>query len=80
MAKGKAHGLIVISTPQGSLTLRLTGPSQKGFAPLPDRFSFKITNSSGAYLHERGHGTAVLVFDPATPGADHGTFTLVLVS
>jgi hypothetical protein len=80
VATGKAHGLLVISTPQGSLTLKLTGPSQKGLARLPDRFSFKITNSSGAYLHDRRHGTAVLVLDPAAPGGDHGTFTLVLVS
>jgi hypothetical protein len=77
---GKAHGSIVLSTPRGSLTLSLTGPTQKGFAKLPERFSFKITNSSGAYLHDRGHGTAVLVLDPASAGADHGSFTLVLVS
>jgi hypothetical protein len=80
VATGKVHGLLVISTPQGSLTLTLTGPTQKGFAALPERFSFKITNSSGAYLHERGHGTAILVLDPASAGADHGSFTLALVS
>jgi hypothetical protein len=80
VATGKAHGLIVISTPEGSLTLKLTGPTQKGLSHLPDRFSFKITNSSGAYFHDRGHGRAVLVLDPAARGADHGTFTLVLLA
>jgi hypothetical protein len=80
VASGQAHGLLVISTPQGSLTLKLEGPTQKGLSSLPDRFTFKITNASGRYLHDRGHGTAVLVLDPAQPGADHGTFTLVLVS
>jgi hypothetical protein len=80
VAKGKAEGLLVISTPTGSLTLKIEGPRQKGFAPLPDRFSFEITNSSGSYLRDRGHGIAVLVLDPAKAGADHGTFTLVLVS
>lgn len=80
VASGRAEGLAVISTPQGSLTLKLEGPKQKGFAKLPDRFSFKITNSSGSYLHDRGHGTLVLVVDPSTAAADHGTFTMVLIS
>jgi hypothetical protein len=80
VASGHASGLVVVSTPEGSVTLKLTGPKQKGFAPLPDRFSFKITNGSGAFLKDRGHGTLVLVLDPAKPGADHGTFTMVLVS
>jgi hypothetical protein len=80
VATGKARGLLVISTPQGSLTLRLEGPNQKGLAPLPDRFRFKITNASGSYLKDRGHGTVVLVLDPAKAGADHGTFTMVFDS
>jgi hypothetical protein len=80
VATGRAEGLLVISTPQGSLTLKLEGPRQKGFAPLPDRFSFEITNASGNDLHDRGHGKVVVVLDPAAPGADHGTFTMVFVS
>jgi len=62
------------------LTLELEGPKQKSFAALPDRWSFKITNSSGSYLKDRGHGTLVLVLGPVNAGADHGTFTMVLVS
>jgi hypothetical protein len=80
IANGKANGLVVISTTTGSLTLKLEGPQQKGFSSLPDRFSFKITNSSGRYFKDRGHGTGILVLDPAHAGADHGTFTLVLVA
>jgi len=49
VAEGQAKGLIVLSTPKGSLTLHLTGPEQKGFAKLPDHFTFKITNSFGKY-------------------------------
>jgi len=79
VASGHAKGLIVISTPQGSLTLKLQGPKQKGFAPLPDSFSVTITNGSGSYLKDRGHGKLVLVLDPANAGAEHGTFTMVLV-
>ncbi len=79
---GQAKGLIVLSTPEGSLTLHLTGPEQKGLAKLPDHFTFKITNSSGKYLGDQGTGTVVFVRDPAGTSAspEHGTFTMVLVS
>jgi hypothetical protein len=81
VAKGQTKGLIVLSTPEGSLTLHLTGPEQKGLAPLPIRFTFKITNSSGKYLRDQGTGTVIFVRDPggtsATP--EHGTFTMVFV-
>jgi hypothetical protein len=82
IAKGQAKGLIVLSTPRGSLTLHLTGPNQKGFAKLPDHFKFKITNSSGKYLGDTGTGTVVFVRDPAGTSAsqEHGTFTMVFVS
>jgi len=79
---GQAKGLIVLSTPNGSLTLHLTGKEQNAFAPLPDRFTFKITNSSGKYLGDQGTGTIVFVRDPAGTSAspEHGTFTMVFVS
>ena len=82
VAKGQAKGLIVLSTPEGSLTLHLTGPEQKGLAKLPDRFTFKITNSSGKYLGDQGTGTVVFVRDPAGTSAspEHGTFKMVFVS
>ena len=77
VASSHAEGLIVIAMPKGSVTPKLEGPKQPGFAKLPDSFSFKITNSSGSYLNDRGHGTLVLVLDPVKAGADHGTFTMV---
>ena len=83
VATGQAKGLIVLSTPNGSFTLHLTGPEQrKAFAPLPDHFTFKITNSSGTYLGDQGTGTVVFVRDPAGTSAspEHGTFTMVFVS
>jgi hypothetical protein len=82
VAEGQAKGLIVLSTPKGSLTLHLTGPEQKGLAKLPDHFTFKITNSSGKYLGDQGTGTVVFVRDPAGTSAspEHGTFTMVFVS
>ena len=82
VATGQAKGLIVLSTPNGSLTLHLTGPDQQGFAKLPDHFTFRITNSSGTYLGDQGTGTVVFVRDPAGTSAspEHGTFTMVFVS
>jgi len=82
IATGHADGLLVLSTPKGSLTLHLTGPERKGFAKLPDHFKFKITNGSGKYLHDAGTGTVVVVLDPAGTSAtpQHGTFTMVFVS
>lgn len=82
IASGHAKGLIVLSTPKGSLTLHLTGPEQKGLAGLPDHFKFKITNSSGKYLGDKGTGTVVFVRDPAGTSAslEHGTFTMVFLS
>ncbi len=79
---GHAHGLLVLTTPDGSLTLHLTGPEQKGFAHLPDQFKFKITNSSGKYLGDAGTGTVVFVRDPTGTSAslEHGTFAMVFVS
>ncbi len=84
IAEGHATGLIVLSDPSGSLTLHVAGPEQKGFASLPDRFTFKITNGSGKYRHDTGTGTVVFVRDPAGTASittsEHGTFTMVFVS
>ena len=84
---GHATGQLFLSDARGTLTLTLTGPQQEGFANLPDRFDYTITNGSGAFLHVKDSGTVVLVRDPATPkpGATsplvgHGKFTLILVS
>ena len=60
----------------------MTGKEQKTFAPVPDRFTFTIRNSSGKYLGDQGTGTVVFVRDPAGTSASvaHGTFTMVFVS
>jgi hypothetical protein len=88
VASGNAEGQLFLATPRGTLTLSLEGPKQDGFAPIPDHFTFRITNASGAFRHDHGRGTVVLVLDPAKPGpgatpgnpADHGTFTMVFLS
>src|SRR5262249_19178519 len=61
----------------GSVTLRLTGPVQKGFAPLPDHFTFTVDRGTGAYEHFRTSGTIDLNLRAAGVPA-HGTFTLTI--
>jgi len=78
VAEGRAKGLVVLSTSKGSLTLHLTGPEQKGFARLPDHFTFQITNGSGNYLHDRGTGSVDFRRIPAatSPSPEQGEFTM----
>ncbi len=80
VANGRAQGVFVIETPQGTLTLKLEGPKQKGFAPLPDHYSFQITGASGAYHRNHGRGVLILLLQPATAGANHGNVVIGLVS
>ena len=79
VARGRAHGQIALTTSRGSLTLTFKGPLQKGFAPLPYVFLFKITSGSGAYPRDRGHGIAILLTGLPSPNADHHGFTLALI-
>ena len=83
VARGRARGQIALTTSRGSLTLTFRGPLQKGFAPLPYVFLFKITSGSGAYLRDRGHGIAILLIGlpigQPSPRADHHGFTLALL-
>lgn len=49
VATGNATGTIVLSNNRGSVTLRLTGPTQPGFSALPRTFKFTVINATGAY-------------------------------
>lgn len=64
IAHGQSHGLLVIANPSGSLTLRVTGPPQNGSTPVPDVFTYKITNSSGRFRGDTGSGYIVLTLTP----------------
>ena len=82
-----ATGQVFLSDSRGTVTLTLTGPPQEAFANLPDRFTYKVTNGSGAFRNVSDTGTIVLVRDPshgkASPTVvdhDHGHFTLVIIS
>jgi hypothetical protein len=73
-ATGHAVGTLTLMNEHGTVALHLTGPKQKGFAPLPAHFRYAVTGGTGAYAHLTGRGQATLVLVPA--GTDGGTFTL----
>jgi hypothetical protein len=56
VAKGQATGELTLTNAHGTIKLKLEGPQQPGFAPLPGRFSFTVTGGTGAYknLHDDG--------------------------
>jgi predicted outer membrane repeat protein len=61
---GQATGQLIFSNDRGSVTIKLTGPDQPGFAPLPERFSYQVVSGSGAFAHLSDQGTLSLVVEP----------------
>jgi hypothetical protein len=88
IANGHSTGLLVLSTPRGSLTLDPTGPPQNGNTPVPNVFSFKITRATGTFKGDTGTGYIDLVLKPAptpTVGSPsllggQGTFTMIFLT
>jgi hypothetical protein len=78
---GQADGELTFTNNHGSVTVRLVGPEQPGFAALPQQFSYRIVSATGAYKHLQDHGSLCLTLH-AQPTGDvagpHGTFTLTL--
>ncbi len=60
IAKGHATGMFTFANTSGSITIKLTGPSQAGFAGLPRNFTYKIVGSTGTDAGARGSGKATL--------------------
>ena len=58
IARGRATGSITLSNTNGSVTIQLTGPIQKGFSVLPRNFSFKIVSATGEYADATDRGRA----------------------
>jgi hypothetical protein len=83
--QGHAAGTLTLSAARGTMMLELTGPSQGGFAGLPDTFVYSIVSGTGEYRHGHGRGTAILVTKPAGSeqngiALESGSFSLVLTS
>ncbi len=75
IASGHATGELTISGAQGSMTLDLLGPTQRGFAPLPGQFRFTVRSGTGIYAHCRSSGTITLHLD-----SGDSTFTLAVLA
>jgi hypothetical protein len=62
------------------VTIRLTGPTQSGFATLPKSFTFKIVATTGKYSGDTDSGTATFteaVADPVPPKSPSGPGVIV---
>jgi hypothetical protein len=57
VASGMATGTLHVVVAGGTLTLSLTGPTQKGPADLPKEFSFVITKGTGKFHNAAGDPT-----------------------
>jgi hypothetical protein len=76
VATGQATGTLTLSNSQGSVTLKMIGPSQPGFSNLPATLTYQITAATGAYYGDQGTGTiAVSLLSPA---ANLKKFTFVI--
>ena len=56
IAQGHATGVLTLTNTKGSITLKLEGPPQPGFAPLPTQFHYTVTGGTGAYQGATGDG------------------------
>ena len=56
VASGFATGTLTLTGPNGTVTLSLKGPRQKGFGPLPSNLSFTISSGTGSYAGAKGSG------------------------
>jgi hypothetical protein len=77
IANGYVGGTLTLQNANGTLTLQLVGPSQLGFAPLPNHFDYTIVSATGAYTGMHGSGTIDLQLQPNSSGPG-GTFTMNL--
>jgi hypothetical protein len=83
VADGHSTGFLVLSNAIGSVTLSLTGPVQSGVTPVPDTFTFKITDASGQFKGDTGTGYMILELEPAaapSPTGEHGSFTMIFLT
>lgn len=69
---GHATGELTLTNGQGTVTLRLTGPEQPGFASLPEHFHFSVVGATGAYKGLKVTGEIDLRLDPIVWMASKG--------
>lgn len=74
--EGHASGELTFTNAQGSVTVKLEGPSQAGFSPLPKKFEYTVIGGTGQYQNLSGSGTLHLALTPTPGNPETGTFTL----
>ena len=78
--QGQASGELTFANLNGSVTVKLEGPQQPGFSPLPQQFNYTVVSGTGQYKNFSGQGSLRLVLQGA-PGAQivpNGTFKLTI--
>jgi hypothetical protein len=76
IASGTATGTMTIRASRGSLTLKLTGPVQPGFSPLPSTLSYTITGGTRAYQNASGSGTIAVTLNQTFGSSNFGLISL----
>jgi hypothetical protein len=75
--QGHATGTLTLTNARGSVTLELTGPTQPGFAPLPQQFTYQVVSGTGAFANLHASGTLQLQTVVSTPGVTgFGVFSI----
>jgi hypothetical protein len=74
--EGNATGELTFKNANGSVTVKLTGPTQPGISALPHKFEYTVTGGTGQYKNLSGDGTLHLVLTATARNLRTGTFTL----
>jgi hypothetical protein len=73
---GQATGKLVVSSPKGTLTLTLTGPTQSANSSLPSTFTYRIVSGTGIFANYAGQGSMKLSSTLFIESTDHGQFSI----
>jgi hypothetical protein len=68
-----ATGELTLTSATGSVTIDLTGHTQPGGSPLPEKMKYVVTSGTGAFASAGGKGTISIALDTTA-----GTFVLVI--
>ena len=78
---GHATGQLTLPSAQGQMTIEVTGPLQKGGAPLPSHFTYEVISATGVYSRLKDHGDIKLFLaSPHAQATDlqQGSFWMLL--
>ena len=73
----KATGRMTLTNASGSVTLKLTGPTETVLGPIPGTMDFSILSATGAYFDNIASGTIAITVAPRV-GSTPAAFTFVI--